>query len=191
MATSVILSPCYYGHFFWPPGKNLHTFSCKKPLFLILPNFFGPLATILTEFHCIVIRLTLMSMEHLVWIKNTCYDSLRERWSTMLRILSQFMKEGKLHYVRYLFTLYSSTQVFCCFEPCWYKQTLLLNRHQYVYYSICWSTTIIGFAVQSLRRACCENIFSVSHHHYLLASVQLADTLYLPLTHPCARFAIC
>ena len=40
MATSVILSPCYYGHFFWPPGKNLHTFSCKKtPLFNIAKLF--------------------------------------------------------------------------------------------------------------------------------------------------------
>ena len=30
-ATSVIPSPRYYGPFFWPPGKNRHTFSCKKP----------------------------------------------------------------------------------------------------------------------------------------------------------------
>ena len=38
-------------------------------------------------------------------------------------------------------------------------------------YSICWITIIKVFAVQSLRRACCENIFSVSHHHHQLASV--------------------
>ena len=31
-ATSVIRSPRYYGHFFWPPGKNRHTFYCKKTL---------------------------------------------------------------------------------------------------------------------------------------------------------------
>ena len=29
-ATSVIRSPRYYGHFFGPPGKNRHTYSCKK-----------------------------------------------------------------------------------------------------------------------------------------------------------------
>ena len=26
MATLVIRSPRYYGHFFWPPDKNNHTF---------------------------------------------------------------------------------------------------------------------------------------------------------------------
>ena len=31
-ATSVIRSPRYYGHFFWPPGKNRHTFYFKKTL---------------------------------------------------------------------------------------------------------------------------------------------------------------
>ena len=30
VATSVIRSPRYYGQFFWSPGKNRHTFSCKK-----------------------------------------------------------------------------------------------------------------------------------------------------------------
>ena len=30
--TSVIQSPRYYSHFFWLPGKNHHTFSCKKTL---------------------------------------------------------------------------------------------------------------------------------------------------------------
>ena len=39
MATSVIQSPCYYGHFFWPPGKNDHTFSCKETL-IITAKFF-------------------------------------------------------------------------------------------------------------------------------------------------------
>ena len=56
-ATSVIWSPCYYGHFFWPPGKNHHTFSRKKTLvnaatLLIWPNFFGLMVTVLTGFHC-------------------------------------------------------------------------------------------------------------------------------------------
>ena len=50
-ATSVIRSPCYYGYFFWPPGKNRHTFSCKKTS-LIQPIFWGPLVTVLTGFHC-------------------------------------------------------------------------------------------------------------------------------------------
>ena len=36
--TSVIRSPRYSGHSSWPPGKNRHTFSCKKPL-LIRPIF--------------------------------------------------------------------------------------------------------------------------------------------------------
>ena len=56
-ATSVIQSPRYYSHFFWPPGKNHSTFSCKKTLVntattLIRQNSFGPLMTILTGFHC-------------------------------------------------------------------------------------------------------------------------------------------
>jgi len=38
-AASVIRSPRYYGHFFWPPGKNRHTFSCQKKPSLIRPNF--------------------------------------------------------------------------------------------------------------------------------------------------------
>ena len=56
-ATSVIQSPRYYRHFFWQPGKNHHTFSCKKTLIntatpLIWQKFFGPLMTVLTGFHC-------------------------------------------------------------------------------------------------------------------------------------------
>ena len=44
-ATLVIRSTRYHGHFFWPPGKNQHTFSCKKNLVntatpLIWPIFF-------------------------------------------------------------------------------------------------------------------------------------------------------
>ena len=31
-ATSVIRSPCYYSHFFWPPNKNNHIFSCTETL---------------------------------------------------------------------------------------------------------------------------------------------------------------
>ena len=48
-ATSVIRSPRYYGHFFWPPGKNRHTVSCIKNL-VNTANFFGPLVTVLTGF---------------------------------------------------------------------------------------------------------------------------------------------
>ena len=122
---TLLLRPLFLGRL----TKTAILFLVKKTLIntanlLTQPIFFGPLVTVLTGFHCIVIRLTLTSMEHLVWIRNTCYDSLRERWSTMLKILSQIMKEGKLRYVRYCFTLYSSRQVFCCYEPCWYKQTL-------------------------------------------------------------------
>ena len=55
-ATSIIRSPRYYGHFFWPPGKNRHTFSCKNTLVstptpLIRPIFYDPLVTVLTGFH--------------------------------------------------------------------------------------------------------------------------------------------
>ena len=55
-ATSVIWSPHYYGHFFWPPGKNDHTFSCKEILanmvtLLLQLIFFGLLVTILMGFH--------------------------------------------------------------------------------------------------------------------------------------------
>ena len=47
-ATSVIQSHHYYGHFFWLPGKNNRTFSCKVTLVstvtsLLWPNFFGPI----------------------------------------------------------------------------------------------------------------------------------------------------
>ena len=51
-ATLAIWSPRCYGHFFWPPSKNRHTFSCKKTL-INTANFFGPLVTVLTGFHCI------------------------------------------------------------------------------------------------------------------------------------------
>ena len=58
-ATLVIRSPHYYGHFFWPPGKNNHTFSCKETLIntvtsLLRPNFLGPLLAILMGFHCML-----------------------------------------------------------------------------------------------------------------------------------------
>ena len=54
MATSVLL----YCHlvitatFLWPPGKNRHTFSCKKTLFktatlLIWPNVFRPIGDLI------------------------------------------------------------------------------------------------------------------------------------------------
>ena len=56
-ATSVIPSSRYYGHFFRPPSKNDHAFSCKETLVntvtpLLWPIFFGPLVTVLTGFHC-------------------------------------------------------------------------------------------------------------------------------------------
>ena len=50
---SVIRSPRYYGHFFWPPGKSRHTFSCKKKKpSLIRPNFFKPIGDRITGFPC-------------------------------------------------------------------------------------------------------------------------------------------
>ena len=58
-ATSVIRSPRYYRHFFWPPGKNRHKFSCRKKKTLVdtvtplkRTNFLRPLVTVLTGFHC-------------------------------------------------------------------------------------------------------------------------------------------
>ena len=57
MATSVIRSPRYWGHFFWPPGKTTIHFLWKKKktlvntvTSLIRPNVFGPLVTVLTGF---------------------------------------------------------------------------------------------------------------------------------------------
>ena len=47
MATSVIRSPHHY-----LPGKNHHTFSCKKKPLLIRPNFLSLLVTVLTGFLC-------------------------------------------------------------------------------------------------------------------------------------------
>ena len=57
-ATLVIQSSRYYGHFLWPPGKNNHTFTWKETpvnivIFLLWPNFFDPLVTVLTGFHCV------------------------------------------------------------------------------------------------------------------------------------------
>ena len=59
-----------YGHlvitatFLWPPVKNCHTFSCeeKKTVVdtatpLIGQILFGPLVTVLTEFHCMLSRI--------------------------------------------------------------------------------------------------------------------------------------
>ena len=53
-ATSVIWSPCYYGHFFWLPGKNryIYIFLSKKTLVNTANFLFGPLLTALTGFHC-------------------------------------------------------------------------------------------------------------------------------------------
>ena len=57
MATSVIRSPRYWGHFFWPPGKTTIHFLWKKKktlvntvTSLIRPNVFGPLVTVSTGF---------------------------------------------------------------------------------------------------------------------------------------------
>ena len=53
-ATSVIQSPLYYGHFFWPPDKTGIHFIINKKLSLMrspvnTANFFGPLVTVLTH----------------------------------------------------------------------------------------------------------------------------------------------
>ena len=50
-ATSVLRSPRYYGHFFWPPGKNRHKFSSQKKKKILVntvtslkrDNFFSPI----------------------------------------------------------------------------------------------------------------------------------------------------
>ena len=52
-ATLVIQSPRYYGHFFWPPGKNDNTFSCRETLVNMVTSllrliFLGSLVTALT-----------------------------------------------------------------------------------------------------------------------------------------------
>ena len=48
-ATSVIRSPCYYGHFFGAIQQNGHTFSCKP---VDMAKFLGLLVTVLMGFHC-------------------------------------------------------------------------------------------------------------------------------------------
>ena len=48
-ATSVIPSPCYYGHFFGAIRQNGHTFSCKP---VDMAKFLGLLVTVLMGFHC-------------------------------------------------------------------------------------------------------------------------------------------
>ena len=50
-ATSEIRSRRYYGHFFGCLAKTTIHFLVKQPS-LIRPNFFGPLVTVLTGFHC-------------------------------------------------------------------------------------------------------------------------------------------
>ena len=57
MATSVIRSPRYWGHFFCRPAKRPYIFFGKKKktlvntvTSLIRPNVFGPLVTVLTGF---------------------------------------------------------------------------------------------------------------------------------------------
>ena len=56
-ATLVIRSPRCYGHFFCPPGKNRHTFSCQKKKRkyghpLVRPNFFGPIGDRINGIYC-------------------------------------------------------------------------------------------------------------------------------------------
>ena len=86
-ATSVIRSPRYYSHFFWLPGKNRHTFSCKKKTWLLRPNFFGPLVTVFMGFHC-----------NYIW----CYSSSRrnDTWSNNCTFF--WKKESNLFFVYYL-----------------------------------------------------------------------------------------
>ena len=56
--TSVIRSPRYYGHYYLAAWQNGQTFFCKKkkPSLIRSPvdtaNFFGPLVTVSTQFHC-------------------------------------------------------------------------------------------------------------------------------------------
>ena len=54
LLTSVVRSPRYYSHFFCRLAKTAIYFLVKKKPSLIRPNFFGPLVTVLTEFHCIM-----------------------------------------------------------------------------------------------------------------------------------------
>ena len=61
----------YYGHFFWPPGKNDYTFSCNETLVntvtsLLRPNVFGLLVTVLTGLHCTGKQTVYVSCESIV-----------------------------------------------------------------------------------------------------------------------------
>ena len=43
MATSIIRAPLYYDHFFWLPGKNNHTSSCKETLVRMVTLLLQPI----------------------------------------------------------------------------------------------------------------------------------------------------
>ena len=67
-AISLIWPPHYYGHFCGCLAKTSLHFLVKKPsliycmaTWLIRPDFFGPLVTILTGFHCICLLVKLTS----------------------------------------------------------------------------------------------------------------------------------
>ena len=87
----------YYSPFYWSPGKNCHTFSCKKTLvnmanLLIPPIFLGPLVTILTGFH---------------WTWVTCLIHAIPHWSLPCKYLVSFM----LVFALFLFICYYWTNI--------------------------------------------------------------------------------
>ena len=84
-----------YGHCFWLPGKNDHTFSCTETLLntvtlLLRPRFFGLLVTVLTGFHCAL--LTEVVDVFSIIIENDRWWALFFPQSSVLRANSKMMQ---------------------------------------------------------------------------------------------------
>ena len=84
-----------YGHCFWLPGKTDHTFSCTETLLntitlLLRPRFFGLLVTLLTGFHCALLR-EVVDVSSII-IENDRWWSLFFPQSSVLRANSKMMQ---------------------------------------------------------------------------------------------------
>ena len=84
-----------YAHCFWLPGKNDHTFSCTETLLntitlLLRPRFFGLLVTLLTGFHCALLR-EVVDVSSII-IENDRWWSLFFPQSSVLRANSKMMQ---------------------------------------------------------------------------------------------------
>ena len=79
---------------FWPPGKNRDKFSSPKKKTLVntvtslkRPNFFGPLVTVSTAFHC-------MNISIYIYISALVYRDEKKR-RTVLQMFTLTQKHGE------------------------------------------------------------------------------------------------